>query len=37
MSTRPEESPLLGIITEQLLVKTITDKDSVCYSDLLSV
>lgn len=34
---RAEESLLLGTITKQQLVKTITDKDSMCYCDLLSM
>jgi hypothetical protein len=32
-----EESLLLGTVTEQRLMDTITEGESICYSDLLSV
>jgi hypothetical protein len=36
ISMRAEESPLLGTITEEQLIKTVTDlRLSMCYSDLL--
>jgi hypothetical protein len=37
VSTRAQESSLLGTVTEQRLVKSTTDGDSACYNNLLSV